>query len=86
MDLYRLLGLNYSERVLLSIVYEIVGGVIVNYLLFNIFNKNLQSGYNASQLITQRDSISLMIKNRIQDKARDFFIDMDDVALVNTII
>jgi len=41
MDLYRLLGLNYSERVLLSIVYEIVGGVIVNYLLFNIFNKNL---------------------------------------------
>lgn len=28
-QLYRLLGLNYSERVLLSIVYEIAGGVIV---------------------------------------------------------
>jgi len=28
-DLYRLLGLNYSDRVLLSVVYEICGGVIV---------------------------------------------------------
>ncbi len=42
----------------------------------------IKSGYNASQLITQRDTISMIIKNRIQDKGKDFCIEMADVALV----
>jgi prohibitin 2 len=67
-ELYRLLGMNFEERVLYSIVYEIAGSVI--------------SGYNASQLINQRDTISFMIKQKLQDKAREFFIELDDVALV----
>ncbi len=29
-ELYRLLGFNYGERVLLSIIFEIAGGVVVS--------------------------------------------------------
>lgn len=67
-DLYRLLGMNFEERVLFSIVYEIAGSVL--------------SQYNASQLISQRDNISYLIKQKLQDKSREFYIDLDDVALV----
>jgi prohibitin 2 len=67
-DLYRLLGKEFEERVLYSIVYEITGAVM--------------SQYNASQLINQRDTISFLIKQKLQDKAREFYIELDDVALV----
>ena len=66
--LYRLLGMNFEERVLYSIVYEICGAIL--------------SQYNASQLINQRDTISYLIKQRLQEKAKEFFIELDDVALV----
>ena len=67
-NLYRLLGFNYEERVFNSIVYEITGAVL--------------SQYNASQLISQRDTISFYIKQKLQEKAREFYIELDDVALV----
>jgi hypothetical protein len=67
-QLYRVLGMNYDERVLYSIVYEITGSVL--------------SQYNAAQLINQRDTISFLIKQKLQEKAREFFIELDDVALV----
>jgi regulator of protease activity HflC (stomatin/prohibitin superfamily) len=67
-DLYRLLGKNFEERVLYSIVYEITGAVM--------------SQYNASQLINQRDTISFLIKQKLQDKSKEFYIELDDVALV----
>lgn len=66
--LYRLLGMKFEERVLFSIVYEISGAVL--------------SQYNASQLINQRDTISYLIKQRLQEKAKEFYIELDDVALV----
>jgi prohibitin 2 len=68
-DLYRLLGMNFEEKVLFSIVYEVAGAVI--------------SGFNASQLISQRDNISLKIKQKLKEKSKDFFIDLDDVALID---
>ena len=68
-ELYRLLGMNYDERVLTSIVQEICGVAV--------------SQYNAAQIISQRDVISFLIKKRITDKARDFFIEIDDVALID---
>jgi len=67
-DLYRLLGTDYEDRVFFSIIFEICGQVL--------------SQYNAAQLINQRDSISFLIKQKLQEKARDFFIELDDVALV----
>jgi hypothetical protein len=66
--LYRLLGMKFEDRVLYSIVYEITGAIL--------------SQYNASQLINQRDTISLLIKQRLQEKAKEFYIELDDVALV----
>ena len=68
-DLYRLLGMDYEDRVFFSIIFEICGQVM--------------SQYNAAQLITQRDSISFLIKQKLQEKTKDFFIELDDVALVN---
>ena len=68
-ELYRLLGNNYDDRVLLSIIHEICGIAV--------------SQFNASQIISQRDMVSYIIKQRITEKAREFFIDVDDVALID---
>ena len=67
-QLYRLLGMNFEDRVLHSIVYEICGSLIAQY--------------NAAQLINQRDTISFLIKQKLQDKAKEFYIDIADCALV----
>jgi hypothetical protein len=67
-ELYRLLGMNYDERVLHSIVFEIGGAII--------------SQYNASQLINQRDIVSFLIKQKLTERSKEFFFELDDVALV----
>lgn len=68
-DLYRLLGNDYDERALQSIVHEICGIAV--------------SQFNASQIISQRDTISSLIKHKIMEKSREFYIDVDDVALID---
>lgn len=68
-ELYRLLGRDYEERALLSIVYEICGVAV--------------SQYNAAQINSQRDNISYFIKQRIQEKAKELFLDIDDCALID---
>ena len=50
-QLYRLLGMNFEDRVIHSIVYEICGTVLAQY--------------NASQLNHQRDTISFLIKQKL---------------------
>ena len=37
--------------------------------------------FNASQLITQRQQVSLMVRKELIDRARDFNIILDDVAI-----
>lgn len=66
-DLYRLLGLDYDERALQSIVHEIFGISISNL--------------NASQIISQRETIASLIKHRIIEKAHSFHMEIEDVAL-----
>ena len=68
-QLYRTLGLKYEEKVLSSIIPEICGVVI--------------SKYNASQVIANRDTISLSIKKRISEKANDFSLEIDDTAIID---
>lgn len=68
-ELYRLLGFNYDERVLQNIIPEICGVAL--------------SKYNASQIISQRDHISLLIRQKIIQKASEYFIDVDDVAIID---
>lgn len=67
--IYSRLGLDYDERVLPSVVNEVLKATVAQY--------------DASELITQRELVSAQIRSELVKRAGDFNILLEDVSLTH---
>jgi prohibitin 2 len=65
--IYRNLGVDFDEKVLPSLINEIIKSVIAQF--------------NASELLTKRPEVSSRISALLKERARYFHIDISDVAI-----
>lgn len=68
-NIYTNLGPDYDEKVLPAIVNEITRAVIAQY--------------SATQLLSQRDQVSDKIRSSLSERASNFWIKIDNVAITD---
>ena len=66
-EIYRMLGKNYAEKVLSPIIKEVAKTVIAQY--------------NAQELLSQREQVSLDIKSALRERLTFFNILLDEISL-----
>jgi len=67
--IYRMLGTNYDERILPSIMNESAKAIVARY--------------NANELLTKRDQVSREVSLDLQKRAAKFNVILDDVAITH---
>lgn len=65
------MGKDYDQRVLPSIVNEVLKSVVAKF--------------NAAELLNKRENISGMIKQNLMERLSDFHIILDDVSIVDLV-
>jgi len=68
-NIYRILGKDYEDRVLKSILPEVV--------------KSTVAQFNAYELINQRENVSGLIKKRLAERSNNFWIAIDEVSITD---
>lgn len=68
-SIYKSLGTDYDERILPSIVNEVLKATVAQY--------------NAEQLLTQREKVSRQIRDTLTARASNFNIELDDVSMTH---